>query len=136
MRYDSDKKIIESVIKEQKEKGINETKIYKEAYEFAITQLECNESQKIIKLNNQISDNIHGMAMAGKWSNLDNIAKHALTSCLSVIEENDDILSKQIKNIISFKLMILNMGKSEFIGLLTDKAKEEYFPNNSKGEVK
>ena len=43
MSWASDKKIIEDCIKEQKENGIDEVKIYKEALDFALTQLDCND---------------------------------------------------------------------------------------------
>lgn len=125
----SDKDLIESVIKEQKEKGVDELKIYKEAYEFAITQLDCNRSIEIQKFNKQIADGIHELSLKDQWSNLQNVAKHAMVSCLSTIDNNESLKSFGIRDIISFQSMILNMGRSEFLPLLTKEAKQKYFPN-------
>jgi len=124
-----DSKIIEDVVKEQIGEGRDELKIYKEAYDFSITCLKNKESQEIIEFNKQISDGIHGLSTRDSWNNLDNVAKHALTACVSVIENGgDDSLKDLILEVLKFKLTILNMGYVEFIEHLTKEAKEEFFP--------
>lgn len=127
----SDSKIVQDVVKEQLDKGRDGMKVYKEAYEFSLNCLKNKESQKIIDLNNQISDGIHGLSIHDSWHNLNKVAKHAMASCVSTIEnlENSSV-QKHIGDTMKFKLTILNMGRVEFMGYLTEDAKKEFFGND------
>lgn len=125
----SDSKIVEDVVKDQIREGRDELKVYKEAYEFSIYCLKSKESQEVIEFYKQISDGIHGLSIRDSWNNLDTVAKHALTACVSVIENGeDDSLKDMILEVLKFKLAILNMGYVEFVEYLTKEAKEEFFP--------
>lgn len=120
-------KIVEQVITEQKEQGVDEAKIYKEAYEFTKTLLEGNLTDKICKLNEQISDGIKELAYLQNWPNLDSVALHAMDCCLDCIKKDKLLKKFNIEETITFKLFVLNKSRKEILPYLNEKAKKEFF---------
>jgi len=128
----NDIKIVEKVIKKQKEKGIDEKQIYKEAYDFLLDTIKVEESYQTQQYNKQISDGINKLSVNNKWTNLLSVSQHAITCCLECIKKDKTLNKCSISDTIKFKSFILHSGKNEFIDYLTDEAKKEFFPKKEK----
>jgi len=130
-------KTSEKEVKKQKDEGINETQIYKEAYDFLLNELKTEELSQTIKLNKQVAEGIENLTKRRQWTNLLSISKHAIENCLKCVKEDKFIIENKMEYVLEFKSFILNSGKNEFINYLTPKAKEKFFPNKiKKGEIK
>lgn len=70
--------ILSQAIPRMREDGRSEEEIAQQSYDFAAQQLRLAESRQVIYLNNLIAKAIEEMAFLGQWTNLAQIAKHAL----------------------------------------------------------
>ena len=116
----------EVALKQQKE-GISDSEILKDIVKFLADQKELERSTKIQKLNTQVAEGIQGLFILDQWSNLNQIAIHALSSCIDAMEKKDQY--KTFIPNIKIKKAVMEIGSSNF-----HKIFKESFLKKYKGE--
>jgi len=116
----------EVALKQQKE-GISDSEILKDTVKFLATQKEMERSTKIQKLNTQVAEGIQGLFILEQWSNLNQIAIHALSSCIDAMEKKDQY--KMFVPNFKIKKAVMEIGSSNF-----HKIFKESFLKKYKGE--
>jgi hypothetical protein len=107
-----------------------------ELLDFAITQIQDEISYKTIQARQEILDAIRTLEYLDDWSSLMGWARHIIDSVEDILEkELKKEPSKPMKNLlktIQFKKDILQKSNYECRYLLTEDAKQHYFPEEEK----
>jgi len=82
-----EKKILEQVMQKQRDKGVPEEKILKEALSFLTGYLDMQRSEKIRTLNSQVARGIEELAKLEEYINLEKIAYHAMEEGLEICKK-------------------------------------------------
>ena len=101
-----------------------------ELLDFALSVLSNEVSNKRRSAHKKINDGIEYLILTNDWVSLHQILKHVAEGMLSAAN-NEKFLHKKDIAIFRFLKEIIHMGKSEFIELLTEDAKEKYFGGNN-----
>jgi len=93
-------KILYRLIKENPEDMKDPNKLA-EYFKFLLGHCSRLQSAKIIKLNKQIAEGIEDLVYETQWTNLLNVARHALDATIEAIGKDTDISSTEAgKNLV------------------------------------